>query len=260
MKIILFSLISLYMCSVQANCDETWGSASYQQSINKFQVSGKTYFHSTPNNESKLNKLYLIPGDTFIGYLDFQNFEFGRYERKNGSVVMGWLRKTELTIKPKIESSDTELKQSDFSVYSPLGYIVLNSSFEDFYKKWGRCVKNEQKETGLWSNYISKGDKNYKYFDHYWKGFTIRSSNINYEELGSDFDTYRITAITITNKKYMTSRGISLGMNTNNIINVYGKPFKQDNNGIIYNYKYYTLSFRLEADVVTSIIMTELIQ
>ncbi|WP_412098194.1 hypothetical protein, partial [Klebsiella quasipneumoniae] len=87
---------------------------------------------------------------------------------------------------------------------------------------WGKCGKNEQLETGAWSNYISKGDETYKYFDNYWKGFIIRSSNINYKHFGDDFDLYRITTITVINNKYITGRGIYIGMNKNEIINAYG--------------------------------------
>lgn len=168
---------------------------------------------------------------------------------------MGWLKDDALSETEKVNKP--EINDSDFSIYSPNGSIDLSSSFEDFYKIWGKCGKNEQLETGAWSNYISKGDETYKYFDHYWKGFTIRSSNINYKQRGSDFDSYRITTITITNNKYITSRGVYVGMTKNEIINAYGTPASIDKNEINYSFKNNTLSFTLENDVIKNIILDE---
>lgn len=153
----------------------------------------------------------------------------------------------------------TDLNANDFSIYSPNGNIELNASFEMFDKKWGECGKSEQLETGAWSNYISKGDKNYKYFDYYWKGFWVRSSNINYEQLGYDFDTYRITTVTVVNNKYVTSRGVYVGMTKDEIIKAYGNPSKTSETLISYRYKTNSLDFKLESDVIKTIILDEAI-
>jgi hypothetical protein len=255
MKRILFVLIATCSLNSYASCDESWKKSDYEQNINSYKVLNKIFFHSTPDDNSKNSKLFLINNDYFVGFLKSVGFEFGRYTRKDGSIVMGWLKDDALSETKKVNKP--EINDSDFSIYSPNGSIDLSSSFEDFYKIWGKCGKNEQLETGAWSNYISKGDETYKYFDHYWKGFTIRSSNINYKQHNNDFDLYRITTITITNKKYITSRGIYIGMTKNEIINAYGEPASINKGSISYNFKNKTLSFMLENNIIKSIILDE---
>jgi hypothetical protein len=255
MKKLLFILIAICSFHSYASCDESWKKSDYEQNINSYKVLNKTFFHSTPDDNSKNSKLFLINNDSFVGFLKSGRFEFGRYARKDGSIVMGWLKDDALSETENVNKP--EINDSDFSIYSPNGSIDLSSSFEDFYKIWGKCGKNEQLETGAWSNYISKGDETYKYFDHYWKGFTIRSSNINYKQRGSDFDSYRITTITITNNKYITSRGVYVGMTKNEIINAYGAPASIDKNEINYSFKNNTLTFTLENDVIKNIILDE---
>lgn len=255
MKKILSLVISMLAFNSYASCDGLWDKADYKQNIHSYKVLNKTFFYSIPDVNFKNSKLFLINNDTFVGFLKYGEFEFGRYTRKNGTIVMGWLKydalsETEKTKKPEVDVND-------FSIYSPNGSIDLSSSFENFYKTWGRCGKNEQLETGIWSNYISKGDNTYKYFDHYWKGFTIRSSNINYKQHGNDFDFYRITTITITNNKYMTSRGVYIGMTKDEIINAYGEPSSTDKDKINYSFNNNTLSFTLENNVIKNIILDE---
>jgi hypothetical protein len=255
MKRMLFILVAVCSFHSYAGCNESWEKAGYEQNIHSYRVINKNFFHSTPDDNSRNNKLFLINNDTFVGFLRSGKFEFGRYTRKDGSIVMGWLKDDALSETEKTKKS--ELNDGDFSVYSPNGNIELSSSFESFYKTWGKCGRNEQLETGAWSNYISRGDETYKYFDNYWKGFTIRSSNINYRQLGNDFDLYRITTITVINSKYITSRGIYIGMTRSEILNAYGEPSSTNKDKITYNFKNNTLSFMLENDVIKSIILEE---
>lgn len=257
MRKIIVAIISLYTCFTQANCNETWRSISSTQKINLYQTNEKTFFHSTSDDLSINKRLFLISGDIFIGYLANQNFEFGRYTREDGSIALGWLKKSSLAQSPKEIKNKKSINKNDFIIYSPAGNIVLNASFEDFYRTWGECVKNKQLEAGLWGNYISKGDKNYKYFDHYWKGFMVRSSNINYEQSGSDFDTYRITTISVTNDKYMTSRGIYVGMSNENVRNAYGEPSSENQDLKRYTLNNLTLDFTLENNIIKTISMDE---
>ncbi len=255
MKKILLLIMSMLSFHSYAACDESWKKADYEQNIHSYKVINKTFFHSTPDDNSKNNKLFLISNDTFVGFLKSGGYEFGRYTRKDGSIVMGWLKDDDLS---ETEKTNTpEFNGTDFSIYSPNGNIELSSSFEEFYKAWGKCGKNEQLETGAWSNYISKGDETYKYFDNYWKGFIIRSSNINYKHFGDDFDLYRITTITVINNKYITGRGIYIGMNKNEIINAYGEPTSRSKDKISYHFKNNTLTFMLDNDVNKNIILEE---
>lgn len=255
MKKMLFIFLAACSFHSYAGCDESWKKADYEQNMHSYKVINKTFFHSTPDDNARNSKLFLINNDTFVGFLKSGEFEFGRYTRKDGSIVMGWLKDDALS--ETKETKKLDFNDGDLNIYSPNGNIELSASFEDFYKAWGKCGKNEQLETGAWSNYISKGDETYKYFDNYWKGFSIRSSNINYKQQNNDFDLYRITTITITNKKYITSRGIYIGMTKNEIINVYGEPTSINKGNISYNFKNKTLSFMLENNMIKSIILDE---
>lgn len=248
-------VISMLAFNSYADCSESWKASNYEQDIRSYKVNKKTYFHSTPDDNSRNSKLFLIDNDAFVGFLKSGKFEFGRYTRKDGSIVMGWLKDDDLSeVK---DSKKSDLNDGDLSIYSPNGNIELSASFEGFYKKWGKCEKSEQLETGAWSNYISKGDETYKYFDNYWKGFSIRSSNINYKQHDNDFDLHQITTITVTNNKYITSRGIYIGMTKNEIVNAYGEPASISKDKIIYNINNNTLSFMLENNAVKNIILDE---
>ncbi|EMC4263707.1 hypothetical protein VEL57_004193, partial [Cronobacter sakazakii] len=243
MKKIITAIISLFMFQVQANCDESWKMANYKQNLNVFKVVAKTFFYSAPNDDAKNSNVFLIRNDNFSGFLSSGRFEFGQFIKKDGRKVIGWLKKDDLA--ETTGNISTEINGGDFSIYSPNGSIDLSTPFEVFYKSWGRCGKNEQLETGMWSGFISKGDRNYKYFDYYWKGFSVRSSNINHEQLGDDFDSYRITTITVTNNKYITSRGIYVGMSKDEIIKAYGKPSRISKSLISYSFNHNSLDFLL---------------
>ncbi|MEH8415328.1 hypothetical protein RAH00_27030, partial [Klebsiella pneumoniae] len=87
--------------------------------------------------------------------------------------------------------------------------------------------------------------------------FNKASSNINYKHFGDDFYLYRITTITVINNKYITGRGIYIGMNKNEIINAYGEPTSRSKDKISYHFKNNTLSFMLDNDVIKNIILEE---
>lgn len=255
MRSLFFASLFWVAFSVQANCDERWNDLPSNQIIHSYKVNKKVFFHSSPENGSKVKDLFLIPGDKFESYLNANGFSFGNFFRKDGSVVMGWLKSDALTA--QAEPTIRPLNEADFRICSPNGEVVLDEYYEKFNNKWGRCAKSEQLESGVWSNYISKGDEIYKYFMSYWKGFTIRSSNINYKAMGSDFDTYRITTVALTNKKYMTNRGLSLGMTLSDVINAYGEPSERNTNEVIYIFKNYTLEFGLKDNSISGIMMNE---
>lgn len=200
----------------------------------------------------------MIKGDEFNSYLKSNDYIFGTYTRKNGSVVSGWLKSETLDLaSSKSSYSPPEVLKSDFVITSPYKNIELGSSYKQFYKIWGGCEVNKQPDIGISGNFISVDNENYKYFDNFWNGFTIRSSNINYQQTGSDYDAYRITSIKINSKKYMTRRGITVGDTTQNIINAYGKPSKLDKDKLTYNFKNNELSFDVKNDEIKSIVMEE---
>lgn len=260
MKRLLLVIFFIPTYDVCANYNEVREQDNYIQNIKTFNVNKKTYFHQAPDENSKLNKLFLIQGDIFSGYLQFNGFEFGRYIRKDDSIAIGWLKQSDLTEENNLEKKVDKITESDFTIYSPFDVIVLNSPFEKSNKSLASCSGNNQAEAGLWSNVISNENKNYKYFDYHCDGFSVRVSNINYDVLNDDFDTYRITTILLNDSKYITGRGIYVGMNINNIKNAYGNTLESGNNSISYSLDTYILRFILEKDIIKSIEVNEQIK
>lgn len=251
-------ILLLLSGSALANCNENWEQSSQTQFVNKSTVQNKSFFYSAPSQKYKLPGLFLIKGDDFNSYLKSNDYIFGTYTRKNGSVVVGWLKSETLdTALTKSSNSPPDVSQSDFVIVSPYKNIELGSSYEQFYKIWGGCEVNKQPDIGISGNFIVVGDETYKYFDNFWSGFAIRSSNINYQQTGSDYDAYRITTITVNSKKYMTSRGITIGDTTQNIITAYGKPLSLDKDKLTYKFKNNELSFDIKNDEIKSIAMDE---
>ncbi|WP_435953139.1 hypothetical protein [Dryocola sp. BD626] len=257
------SLMVLFLLSgsALANCNENWEQASRTQFVNKSTVQNKSFFYSAPSEKHKLPDLFLIKGDDFNTYLKSNDFTFGTYTKKNGSVVIGWLKSETLdTASTKSSHSLPEVSKFDFVIISPYKNIELGSSYEQLYKTWGDCEVNKQPDIGILGNFITVDNETYKYFDNFWSGFTIRSSNINYQQTGSDYDSYRITTITVNSKKYMTSRGITVGDTTQNIITAYGNPLKLDKNKMTYKFKNNELSFDIKNNEIKGIVMDEKVE
>lgn len=260
MKKIILLLSSLFFSSsfiAHADCRENWKIKELVQGPQNFQVIKKSYFYKEPNSGSKIKDLFLISGDDFNAYFKYGEYVFGSYLKKDGSTVSGWLNLNTLT-KGTGTGKTVKISEGDFTLISANTNIHLNGSYEEFYKEWGACEINKQPEIGISGNFITIGDDVvFKYFDNYWKGFSIRSSNINFKQEGEDFDTYRITTITIISEKYLTSRGVSVGMSLDDIIRVYGEPMIKHTDSVVYNYKNYALIFNLKNNIITDIIMDE---
>ncbi|EPY5345283.1 hypothetical protein ACXDSS_004458 [Klebsiella quasipneumoniae] len=257
MKKLLFSVLLISAFTANADCHGSWDTGSYTQNINTYTVVKKTHFYALPNEGSKANDLFLIKGDEFSGFLQSNGFEFGYFTKKDRSIVSGWIKQSDLAEKSPHVKSDKEISDSDFIIYTPFKSIVLGSSYDNFNKAWGACGKSEQNDTGLWSNTVTIGDKDYKYFDYHWKWFSIRASNINYETAGNDFDTYRVTSISVNGNGYMTSRGVSVGMSIGNIKNAYGEPVSVSKDEITYTHSNYELDFVMDGKKIKSIKMEE---
>lgn len=257
MKKLLFTVLLMSAFTANADCHKTWETGSYTQNIKTYTVIKKTHFYALPGESAKASDLFLIKGDEFSGFLQSNGFEFGYFTKKDKTIVSGWIKQSELVEGSQPAKSVTAISDSDFIIYTPFKSIVLSSSFENFNEAWGACGKSEQNETGLWSNTVTIGDKDYKYFDYHWKDFSVRASNINYEITGNDFDTYRITSILVNGNGYMTSRGISIGMNIDDIKNAYGEPVVVSKDEITYTHNKNKLDFVMDSGKVKSIKMEE---
>ncbi|WP_226099431.1 hypothetical protein [Dickeya oryzae] len=251
MKKIIFLLTFLFIGVAQANCNENLKGLRPKQKAQNYIVNQKTFFYLNPLKKEYKKGLFLIPGDEFSGYLVFQDLTFGRYIRKNGEVVMGWLKSD--TLKDATTSQENNLSEHDFNIYSPIGSIPLGQPYEKISSQWDKCLNSPAEIGGV----VSYNNMYYKYSDYYADGLMIILSNFDYDKKGLDFDTYRITQVTISNSNYLTSRGMSVGMTKEEVINRYGEPSEKNKNAIVYNYKNYALQFKLKFGKVTEIVMDE---
>ncbi|WP_038901019.1 hypothetical protein [Dickeya dadantii] len=252
MKKIIFLLTFLFIGTAQANCNENLKGLRQKQKNQNYIVNQKTFFYLNPLKKEYKKGLFLIPGDEFSGYLVFQDLTFGRYIRKNGEVVMGWLKSD--TLKDATTSQENNLSEHDFNIYSPIGNIPLGQPYEKISSQWNKCLDSHGVELG---GIVSRNNIEYKYSDYSADGLIIRLSNINYDKKGLNFDTYRVTAIIIDNGNYLTSRGVSVGMTKEEVINTYGEPSEKNKNAITYNYNNYALEFKLKFGKITEIEMSE---
>lgn len=181
MKIIYILFITFISYESIAGCNNVISNSKFLQDIKELESLKKTNFYANPTGESKLNSLFIIKGDHFTSYLINKGFVFGGYKNKDGDIISGWLNKGDL-----IELKDgiikvEDLNFDDFTIYTSFGNIKLSGDFPEFYKKWGSCEINKQQEIGVSGNFQDVNDGYYKYFEHYWDGAYIKTSNINFK-------------------------------------------------------------------------------
>lgn len=259
MRVICFLFFLFLSYESMASCDHLISNSNFSQDIREFRAVKKTNFYTSPNEKYKLNNLFIINGDFFTSYLTNDRFVYGNYEGNNGIIYSGWVKKEDLVSENK-EIKDKHINMNDFIIYTSFKKIMLGNGYPDFYKYWGTCEVNIQKDqyVGISGNFQEVNDDYYKYFEHYWNGLYIKASNINSEKLKNDFDWYRITEINIKNDKYMTNRGVYIGMKENEIVNAYGDCHKRDSDSCSYFYQNNKLEFEISNGVVTNIDMEEL--
>ncbi|MGL5954655.1 MAG: hypothetical protein ACRCZ3_16270 [Providencia rustigianii] len=259
MKRICFLFFLFFSFKSMADCGHIISNSSYSQYVKEFKSLKKTNFYVSPVVNAKLNNLFIIKGDLFTSYLTNDEFVYGNYENSNGVIFSGWIKKEDLiTEDDKIKNK--AINFNDFVFYTSFKKIKLGTGYQDFYKDWAKCEINIQQDqyVGISGNFQEVEGGYYKYFEHYWDGLYIKTSNINREELKNDFDWYRITEINITNDNYMTNRGVYVGMKENEIVNAYGDCHKKNSNLCSYIYKNNKLIFHVSNGVITSIDMEEL--
>lgn len=57
---------------------------------------GRLQFYSVPNKNCKMDGTFIIPGDTVIGYTEFNGFTLVDYFRRNGDSIEGWVESDRL--------------------------------------------------------------------------------------------------------------------------------------------------------------------
>lgn len=118
-KILLLAILSTLSFGALANsaCDKLDKIADengtmYGTKYN-FVVTGpkgfRSYFHSAPSSQCKIKDLFIITGDSVIGYQEFKNenqtWLYVMYIDKNGNDTSGWIKLKDLKISGRLSPS-----------------------------------------------------------------------------------------------------------------------------------------------------------
>ncbi|WP_157798191.1 hypothetical protein [Aeromonas cavernicola] len=57
---------------------------------------GRVYLNNAPSNKYKIESDFLVTGDQFIGYSEYEKFIFVAYFKSNGDSIDGWINSSQL--------------------------------------------------------------------------------------------------------------------------------------------------------------------
>ena len=148
------------------------------------------------------------------------------------------------------------MNEEDLTVTDGTNMITLDSLYDTF-----ETTEEEINTNNSEDNYVGEipvGEYIYKTYSHRYKDFEIYTSNMNYPYNEDDIDTYYITQIDLTSSKYMTARGASVGVDIDEVYDLYGEgkltsDTDETNNTdkeLIYQFNNYELSFTYDGQGV----------
>ncbi|WP_040950090.1 hypothetical protein [Gorillibacterium massiliense] len=149
---------------------------------------------------------------------------------------------TEPVTQEPIGIASLDLK--DFAVTDGKTTILLDTPFKDF--------QTSEAETPLDNNYVGEttsGDSVYKNYMHEYADFDLYTSNADYDTKNRSFDEYFITQISLKTAAFKTARGISVGVNLDDIVRLYGSGNKVESEGstsVVYRLNDMQLSFDMD--------------
>ncbi|QTF07899.1 hypothetical protein HC231_08110 [Brenneria izadpanahii] len=70
----------------------------FDSTDNGYTVTGKerSYFYTAPNEGCIKKQVFIIPGDKVNAYLDYNEYYYVMYFKKNGQQVEGWVKQNQL--------------------------------------------------------------------------------------------------------------------------------------------------------------------
>jgi len=140
----------------------------------------------------------------------------------------------------------------DFSVSDGENTIVLDFPYLDF-----NINLIEEEADNNYVGEINSGEFVYKVYFHNYLSFDLYTSNINYNIKNRDFDEYYITQITLKTPSFKTYRGINLGSNTEELVNLYGlgkESIVDGNTVMVYSLKDMEMQFTIDDNNTVQII------
>ncbi|EMB4326907.1 hypothetical protein RJ492_005528 [Pluralibacter gergoviae] len=142
---------------------------------------------------------------------------------------------------------------ADFSLTINNQKVSLENSWNDLIKK-----RLGAQESEAFVGDVPVGNSIYKYYQHNYSGFSIYTSNLEWDKQHRDVDTYIIAQITIDSPEIKTSRGVKVGTSKDVLVRKYGKgtvDTSDEQYWIYYDGEGKRISFQIEGGKVSHIMM-----
>ena len=141
----------------------------------------------------------------------------------------------------------------DFELIIDNQKISLGNTWDDLIKKHLGTQESE-----AFVGDVPVGNSSYKYYQHNYRGFSIYTSNLNWDKQNRDVDTYIIAQITIDSPAIKTSRDVRVGTSKEALVRKYGKgtvDTSDEQYWIYYEGDGKRISFQIEGNKVSHIMM-----
>lgn len=141
----------------------------------------------------------------------------------------------------------------DFEIIIDNQKISLGNTWDDLIKKHLGAQESE-----AFVGDVPVGNSSYKYYQHNYRGFSLYTSNINWDKQHRDVNAYIIAQITIDSPAIKTSRDVRVGASKEALVRKYGKgtvDTSDEQYWIYYDGDGKRISFQIEGNKVSHIMM-----
>lgn len=214
----------------------------------------RLYFYSVPNDECKINGLFVVNKDHLLAYHKNKNFTYVNYLTKENKIISGWVHSSGIAaVLNSQDSMPNILDINDFVIYKNKSAILIGSSVTQF-NNWARKIRLKLSDPILagidennWMVSFNGGYAGLNEVDKLIEG-----------RIGNDGETY-LAVINISDKGFETNRGISIGSGWNDVLDKYGKDngISDGQSCIYYQYFWMKLTFCEKNNSVNMIEMSD---
>lgn len=164
------------------------------------------------------------------------------------------------TIVPVTTFSMASAAQVQSTVNAADFELTINNQKVSLENYWNDLVKKRlgAQESEAFVGDVPAGNNSYKYYQHNYRGFSIYTSNLEWDKQHRDVDSYIIAQITIDSPAIKTSRGVTVGTSKEFLVRKYGKgtvDTSDEQYWIYYDGEGRKISFQLEGGKVSHIMM-----
>ena len=220
--------------------------------INSYFVAKKhrAYIYSYPDVACRQKNLFIIDGDLVYGYAHYSDFYYMEYITRKGDSIYGWVNKSDLEPLHMVEiRGRPEISIADFAIHNSKQWIAINFALDSLSKI------GHNNASSFIGDFPNQAGGLYKYYSYSYSFGDIVVSNVLYDKRMHDIDDgYRIQSIHLTNKEYLTARGLTVGDSIEDVINSYKPidPFGNDSS-LIYKLGNYSIEYRITNGRISTI-------